>query len=147
MAEPARWAGPKTRIIGEVSASEDLLIEGQVEGKISLPEHRLVVAATAKLKAEVFAREIAIAGEASGTFTAADRVEIQAGARVEGRIVSPRVALADGAVFNGKVEPHKTDAAVRVAQYRMAHADDAPLPERAGCLASDADFTERPALV
>jgi len=128
MAEPARWAGPKTRIIGEVSASEDLLIEGQVEGKISLPEHRLVVAATAKLKAEVFAREIAISGEASGTFTASDRVEILAGANVEGRIVSPRVALADGAVFNGRVEPHKADAAVRVAQYRMVHAEGQEKP-------------------
>jgi len=123
MAEPARWAGPKTRIIGEVSASEDLLIEGQVEGKISLPEHRLVVASTARLKADVFAREIAISGEASGTFTASDRVEILADAKVDGRIVSPRVALADGATFNGRVEPHKADAAVRVAQYRVAHGE------------------------
>ena len=124
MADPARWAGPKTRIIGEVSASEDLLIEGQVEGKISLPDHRLVVASTARLKADVFAREIAISGEASGTFTASDRVQILAGAKVDGRIVSPRIALAEGAVFNGRVEPHKTDAAVRVAQYRMAHGDE-----------------------
>ena len=128
MAEPARWAGPKTRIIGEVSASEDLLIEGQVEGKISLPEHRLVVASTARLKADVFAREIAISGEASGTFTASDRVEILSGAQVDGRIVSPRVALADGATFNGRVEPHKTDAAVRVAQYRAAHAEGQEKP-------------------
>ena len=123
MAEPARWAGPKTRIIGEVTASEDLLIEGQVEGKITLPSHRLVVAATANLKADVFAKAISIAGTATGTFTASERVEITAGAKVDGRIVSPRIALADGAVFNGKVEPHKTDAAVRVAEYRMHHGD------------------------
>ena len=101
MAEPARWAGPKTRILGDVTASEDLLIEGQVEGKVSLPAHRLVVASTAKVKAEIFARDITIAGEATGTFTASERVELQAGAKVDGRIVSPRVALADGAVFNG----------------------------------------------
>jgi len=123
MAEPARWAGPKTRILGDVSASEDLLIEGQVEGKILLPAHRLVVAQTARVKAEVFARDITIAGEAVGTFTASERVELEASARVEGRIVSPRVALADGAVFNGRVEPHKTEAAVRVAEYRMAHGE------------------------
>ncbi len=128
MAEPARWAGPKTRIIGEVSASEDLLIEGQVEGKISLPEYRLVVAATARLKADVFAREIAISGQASGTLTASERVEILAGANVTGRIVSPRVALADGATFNGRVEPHKADAAVRVKQYRMAHSNEQETP-------------------
>jgi len=123
MAEPARWAGPNTRIIGEVSASEDLLIEGQVEGKISLPDHRLVVASTARLKADVFAREIAVAGEVSGTLTASERVAIQAGAKVTGRIVSLRVVMADGAVFNGRVEPHKADAAVRVAQYRRAQAE------------------------
>jgi len=121
MADPARWVGPKTRILGDVTASEDLLIEGQIEGKVTLPAHRLVIASTANLKADVFAREIAIAGVASGTFTASERVEIQAGATVDGRIVSPRIALADGAVFNGRVEPHKADAAVRVAQYRQAH--------------------------
>ena len=99
------------------------MVEGQVEGKITLPEHRLVVASTAKLKADVFAREIAVSGEANGTLTASERVEIQAGATVVGRIVSPRVVLVDGARFNGRVEPHKADAAVRVAQYRMARAE------------------------
>lgn len=123
MAEPARWAGPKTRIVGDVAASEDLLIEGQIEGKVTLPAHRLVIASTANLKADVFAREIVIGGVATGTFTASERVEIQAGATVDGRIVAPRVALADGAVFNGRVEPHKADAAVRVAQYRLAHGE------------------------
>lgn len=126
MAEPARWAGPKTRILGDVTASEDLLIEGQIEGKVSLPAHRLVVASTARVKADIFARDITIAGEATGTFTASERVELQAGAKVEGRIVSPRVALADGAVFNGRVEPHKAEAAVRVAEYRLAHDEAQP---------------------
>ena len=128
MAEPARWAGPKTRIRGDVSASEDLLIEGQVEGKILLPAHRLVVASTARVNAEVFARDITIAGEATGTFTASERVQLEAGARVEGRIVSPSVALADGAVFNGRVEPHKVEAAVKVAEYRLAHGETPPKP-------------------
>jgi cytoskeletal protein CcmA (bactofilin family) len=125
MAEPARWAGPKTRIVGEVTASEDLLVEGEIDGKVTLPAHRLVVAPTATLKADVFARAIRIAGAATGTFTASDKVEIEATARVEGRIVAPRVVLAEGATFNGRVEPHKADAAVRVAQYRMAQ-DDHP---------------------
>ncbi len=128
MGEPARWAGPKTRIHGDVTASEDLLIEGQIEGKISLPAHRLVVASTARVKADIFARDITIAGEATGTFTASERVELQAGAKVDGRIVSPRVALADGAVFNGRVEPHKAEAAVRVAEYRLAHGEAEPKP-------------------
>jgi cytoskeletal protein CcmA (bactofilin family) len=128
MAEPARWAGPKTRIRGDVSASEDLLVEGQVQGKILLPAHRLVVASTARVDAEVVARDITIAGEARGTFTASERVQLEASARVEGRIVSPRVALADGAMFNGRVEPHKAEAAVKVAEYRLAHGEAPPKP-------------------
>jgi len=128
MAEPARWAGPKTRIVGEVTAGEDLLVEGEIDGKVTIPAHRLLVAATAKLKADVFARVIRIAGTATGTFTASDKVDIEATACVEGRIVAPRVVLAEGARFNGRVEPHKTDAAVRVAQYRMAQDDHQARP-------------------
>ena len=74
--------GASTVIRGEVSAEEDLLIDGYVEGKVQIPKHRLVVGPQARLKADVFARAVTIAGHASGTITASERIEIEAGATV-----------------------------------------------------------------
>ena len=113
--------GASTVIRGEVSADEDMLIDGYVEGKIRIPQHRLLVGPRARLKADVFAREVRIAGHASGTITASERIEIEAGATVEGEIIAPRIVLVDGAYFNGHVDPDRAEAAVRVARYRMEH--------------------------
>ena len=122
MSEALRWIGPSTRITGKMTAAEDLTVDGQVEGKIVLTSHHLTIGPSARLKGDVFARAITVQGTVDGTLTASERVEIQAGATVGGRIVSPRLALADGARFNGRVEPHKAEAALRVQQYRMAQA-------------------------
>lgn len=108
-------------IRGEIRAAEDLLIDGDMEGSVHLPQHCLVVGPRARLKADVFARAVLISGEATGTFTASERVEIAAGATVHGRIVAPRLSLADGAFFTGRVEPARAEAALRVARYRLEH--------------------------
>ena len=121
MAESRLDIGASTIIKGEVSASEDLLIDGYVEGKVQMPQHHLTVGPQAWLKADVFARAVTIAGRASGTITASERIEIEAGATVEGEIIAPRVVLIEGAYFKGRVDPNRADAAVRVAQYRIEH--------------------------
>lgn len=113
--------GPSTTIRGEVTAEEDLFIDGSVEGRVQIPQHRLVVGPRARLKADVFARSVTISGHAVGRITASERIEIEASATVEGEIVAPRVTLADGAYFKGRIDPKRADAAVRVAQYRMEH--------------------------
>jgi len=114
--------GPSTVIRGEVTAEEDLLIDGLVEGKVQLPKHRLTVGPRARLKANVFARQVTIAGYASGTITASERVEIESSATVEGEIIAPRIVLVEGAYFSGRVDPKRAEAAVAVAQYRHEHA-------------------------
>ena len=116
------WKGVSGVIIrGEVTAQEDLTINWHVEGKIRLPQHRLTIGPAARLKADVFAKSVRIAGEATGTITASEWIEIEAGATVEGEIVAPRVTLVDGAYFKGRIDPKRADAAVRVAQYRLEH--------------------------
>ena len=114
--------GPSTVIRGDITAEEDLLIDGLVEGKVRLPRHHLVVGRRARLKADVFARQVTIAGYASGTITASELIEIEASATVEGEIIAPRLVLVEGAHFSGRVDPKRADAAVAVAQYRLQRA-------------------------
>lgn len=91
-------------ITGELRGDEDIEIGGRVEGTISLRGHRLTVGPTGRLHAEVHAREVFVAGLIVGDITAAERVEISATGSVQGQICAPRVVLADGARFRGKID-------------------------------------------
>ena len=96
--------GKSVVIKGELNGSEDLTIEGQVEGKIELKDHVLTIGPNGKIKAQVFAKALIVLGEVSGNVTATDKVEIRDGGSVDGDIISPRVAIADGAHFRGSVD-------------------------------------------
>ena len=96
--------GKSVVIKGELTGSEDLTIEGQVEGKIELKDNVLTIGANGKIKAQVFAKALIVLGEVTGNVTASDKVEIRDGGSVDGDIVSPRVAIAEGAHFRGSVD-------------------------------------------
>ena len=96
--------GKSVVIKGELNGSEDLTIEGQVEGKIELKDHVLTIGANGKIKAQVFAKALIVLGEVNGNVTASEKVEIRDGGLVDGDIVSPRVAIAEGAHFRGSVD-------------------------------------------
>jgi len=96
--------GKSVVIKGELNGSEDLTIEGQVEGKIELKDHVLTIGANGKIKAHVFAKSLIVLGEVNGNVTASEKVEIRDGGSVDGDIVSPRVAIAEGAHFRGSVD-------------------------------------------
>ncbi|MBI2185668.1 MAG: polymer-forming cytoskeletal protein [Acidobacteria bacterium] len=96
--------GKSVVIKGELSGSEDLTIEGQVEGKIELKENVLTIGPNGKIKAQVFAKALIVQGEVNGNVTATEKVEIRDGGSVDGDIVAPRVAIADGAHFRGSVD-------------------------------------------
>jgi cytoskeletal protein CcmA (bactofilin family) len=87
-----------------LNGSEDLTVEGQVEGKIELKDHVLTIGPNGKIKAQVFAKALIVLGEVNGNVTATDKVEIRDGGSVDGDIVAPRVAIADGAHFRGSVD-------------------------------------------
>ena len=102
--------GKSVVIKGELTGSEDLTIEGQVEGKIELKDNVLTIGANGKIKAQVFAKALIVLGEVTGNVTASEKVEIRDGGSVDGDIISPRVAIAEGAHFRGSVDMQRKAA-------------------------------------
>jgi cytoskeletal protein CcmA (bactofilin family) len=96
--------GKSVVIKGELNGSEDLTIEGHVEGKIELKDHVLTIGPNGKIKAQVFAKMVIVLGEVNGNVTATEKVDIRDGGSVDGDIISPRVAIAEGAHFRGAVD-------------------------------------------
>ena len=96
--------GKSVVIKGELNGSEDLTIEGHVEGKIELRDHVLTIGPNGKIKAEVFAKSVVVLGEVIGNVSATEKVDIRENGSVEGDITSPRVAIAEGAHFRGSVD-------------------------------------------
>lgn len=103
--------GKSVVIKGELNGSEDLTIEGQVEGTIQLRDHVLTIGPNGKIKAQVFAKAVIILGQVTGNVTASEKVDIRDNGSVDGDIISPRVAIAEGAHFRGSVDmQRKPDA-------------------------------------
>ncbi len=94
-------------IKGELTGTEDLTIEGRVEGKIELKDHNLTIGPNGKIKADVYAKSIVITGEVLGNAFASEKVEITNSGVLKGDIVSPRIVIADGAQFKGSVDMDK----------------------------------------
>ncbi len=121
--------GKSVVIKGELNGSEDLTVDGSVEGKIELRDHVLTVGSHAKIKAEVFAKIAVILGEVIGNITASEKVEIRDNGSVDGNIVSPRVAIAEGSHFRGSVDMQKkTPVLVPVPPGQAAKPEVKPAP-------------------
>ena len=95
--------GPNIRIQGELSGDEDLVVEGRVEGKISVSKG-LRIGPQAQVNAEVKAHHVVIAGRVVGNVVAAEKVEILPSGILEGNIRAPKIAIAEGAQFKGSVD-------------------------------------------
>jgi cytoskeletal protein CcmA (bactofilin family) len=102
--------GKSVVIKGELSGSEDLTIEGQVEGKIELRQNILTIGPNAKIKAQVFAKAVVVQGEVHGNVTATEKVDIRDAGSVDGDVSAPRVAIADGAHFRGSIDMQRAGA-------------------------------------
>ena len=100
---PVWRIGRSMYIRGEVTADIDVSIEGIFDGRIMLRNRRLFTGAASRISADLFARTIVVRGEVLGNITAEDRVTITRTASVRGDIHAPRVTLAPGCSFNGKV--------------------------------------------
>lgn len=98
------WLGPSLRVKGDVTGTEDLLIDGSVEGMIQLNEHKLTVGMAAKLKADIDARDVAVYGGVQGNIHATGRIEIKKGGSVTGDLRTAQVMIDDGADFKGSIE-------------------------------------------
>jgi len=101
--------GKSIVIKGELSGSEDLTVEGEVEGKIELRDHVLTIGSNARITAQVAAKAIVVLGHVRGNLNAAEKVDIRENGSVEGDVVSPRVAIADGAHFRGSIDMQRKE--------------------------------------
>ena len=102
--------GKSVVIKGELSGSEDLTIEGQVEGSIELEQHVLTIGPNARIRAEVSAKAVVVLGEVLGDIKATEKVAIRDSGAVSGDIVAPKVAIAEGARFRGGIDMQPTAA-------------------------------------
>jgi cytoskeletal protein CcmA (bactofilin family) len=96
--------GTNLHVKGEISGNEDLHIDGSVEGLIQLEDHKLTVGASAKLTADVMAREVVIYGSIKGNLRARDRIEIKKDGSAVGDLTTTRIMIEDGAYFKGSIE-------------------------------------------
>jgi len=96
--------GKSVVIKGDLSGSEDLTIEGQVEGKIELRQNVLTIGANGKIKAAIFAKIVVVLGDVQGDITASERIDIRDSGSVDGDLSGPRIAIADGAHFRGSID-------------------------------------------
>jgi cytoskeletal protein CcmA (bactofilin family) len=122
--------GVGLNIKGELSATEDITIGGTFEGTIDLPKHRLVAAEGSRVNASVTALAVTIDGRLEGHITA-DSVDIGPKAMVDASLITGKLALEEGATFNGAVNTERARAAANIAKHRIAGAA-APAKEVTG---------------
>jgi cytoskeletal protein CcmA (bactofilin family) len=95
------------RIKGEITGSEDLFVDGPVEGKLNLANGSLTVGPNGTVKADIVAREVIVRGRIEGKIAGRERVQLWNTGHVVGEIQTQRLAIEDGAVLRGKVETGK----------------------------------------
>ena len=116
------WIGQGVVVEGKITSAQDLRIDGKVEGTIEVGNHGLIIGASAAVKADLAARTILICGAVIGNVRAAERLDVQATASVEGDLTAPRLVVIDGALVKGKVET------LGKRQSKIRNADGNPAP-------------------
>ena len=127
-AEVAAHIGKSVLVKGELSGSEDLYLDGEVEGMIDLNNHTLVLGPNGRIRANITAREVVVHGRVEGNVHGAERVELKKSCVLTGDIITQRVIIEDGAFFKGsidlqkevKAEPRKPMAAAAAATSSSA---------------------------
>jgi cytoskeletal protein CcmA (bactofilin family) len=129
-ASRASVLGPTLRFRGELSAQEDLIVQGSVEGSITHTQS-LTVGTDGTMKGDIRARVIVIDGKVEGDLYATESVNIRATAKVKGNVFAPRVGISEGAFFQGQIEMQPSGAAVQEHSARLRQAVMSPQIEGA----------------
>jgi cytoskeletal protein CcmA (bactofilin family) len=101
---PTSMVGTAVKIGGEIHCEQDLFIDGEVNGTMFVPKHKLTIGPSARVKADIKAHNVVIAGSVEGKIEASERIELRNRCRITGDIRSPRVMIEDGALVKGTVE-------------------------------------------
>ena len=102
--EPAGWLGSSVRVKGDITGTEDLLIDGAGEGTIQLDGRKLTVGTGAKVTADISARDVVVLGYVKGNVRASGRIEIKKDGSVIGNLTTAQIMIEDGADFKGSIE-------------------------------------------
>jgi len=105
--------GKSVIIKGELSGSEDMYIDGKVDGSIMLKGNNLTVGPNGQVKASIEAKGVVVQGKLDGNVQATERVELRKSAVVNGDITTQRISIEEGAFFKGKVDIHRTDVVTK----------------------------------
>ena len=96
--------GQTIKIKGDISGDENLIVEGTIDGSISLPNSDLTIGQSGQVKANLSAKTVKVDGQVTGDIDGGEKVIVSKSGRVQGNIVSPRVTLEDGAKFKGSID-------------------------------------------
>jgi cytoskeletal protein CcmA (bactofilin family) len=124
-------------IKGQILSREDLYLDGEMEGTVEVPEHRLTIGPHAKLQASIRAREVVVLGSVNGNVEAIEKIDIRKDARLVGDIKTGGIVIEDGAFFKGSIdivrpEPAKQPAKQPQQQPQAQVAPAAAAPVVAG---------------
>jgi cytoskeletal protein CcmA (bactofilin family) len=103
----AAWIGGSILVKGDVVSTEDLMIDGQVQGTIELGDHSLTIGPGASVVADLVAKNVTISGELKGNVIVGGKMELKSTAKVEGDISAPHFVMEEGATLSGKVDTGK----------------------------------------
>jgi cytoskeletal protein CcmA (bactofilin family) len=117
--------GKSVIIKGELSGSEDLYVDGQVEGTIELHGNSLIIGPNGQVRADVNAKGVIVQGKMEGNIRATERIELKKSAIAVGNIVTHRVAIEEGAYFKGKVDIEKDGTKADLARVEARSAQGA----------------------
>ena len=106
------WLGSSLRVKGDITGTEDLLIDGSVEGLVELDRWKLTVGPTAKVTADINARDVVVYGFVKGNVHAKGRIEIKKNGSVIGNLTTAQIMIEDGADFKGSIEIDRGEAKV-----------------------------------
>jgi cytoskeletal protein CcmA (bactofilin family) len=125
---------------GELTGSENLVIDGQVEGTINLRENLLTIGSSANISAEILAKSVIVLGRHRGNITGTEKIEIRESGSVDGDLSAPRVAIAEGAHFRGSIDRLTScpGCRARASASAGARADAAPRVTRSGSVSTAA---------
>jgi len=115
--------GKSISVKGEVRTTEDITIEGHIEGHILGEDCAIVFGPTSEVRGETLARDVTIHGRVSGQIVATDVVDVRADASVVAQVIAKRFLLEAGSRFDGRVEPQHLEAALRVSKFQQQKRD------------------------
>ena len=115
-------------IKGEISGAEALYVDGRIEGKISLPDHRVTVGRNGTVDANITAREVVVMGKVIGNIDCSDRVDIRSEGSVTGDVSTVRIIVEDGAVLKGGIEVRSGERKQQNQAQSQAKPAEAPKP-------------------